>query len=366
MKKFFPFLIFVFILITFPSCGKKGPILPPLPKVVQEFEVFDINQRGKKLLLEWENPTAYTDGSPLPGDSEVEIWLFKIEGEESENQMPNLEVFEKGAKLLASIKEEETPASEDSPEEEAVRFQYTYELTLNDFQARSLVFGLRMKTKRKKVSEFSALRKIAPRILSLPPRAVKAQVFQDRIEVSWTPAEKNIDDSSPARYVGFNVYRAEGDAPPRRLNVKPVKNQKYEDKDFLIGKTYKYFIRASATETSPDMESDDSEIMEVTTEDTFPPAAPSGLISIVAGEFISLTWDENREEDLAGYRVWRKTEGESEFKPLTPEPIRANAFNDTSVETNKRYYYAVTAQDESGNESQLSKSVSEIIKEEFE
>ena len=195
---------------------------------------------------------------------------------------------------------------------------------------------------------------------------MNAKVFQDRIEVGWISAEKNIDDSSPARYVGFNVYRAEGDAPPLRMNVQPVKNRKYDDKEYIVGKTYKYFIRSSATESSPYMESDDSEVLEVTPKDIFPPTAPSGLISIVAGDYVSLTWDENREKDLAGYKVWRKTEGEDEFKPLTPEPIRANAFNDTSVETNKRYHYAVTAQDESGNESRRSESVSEIIKDEFE
>ncbi len=366
MKKFFPFLIFVFILITFPSCGKKGPILPPLPKVVQEFEVFEISQRGRKLLLEWENPAAYTDGSPLPATSEVEIWLFKIEGEGAENKTPKPEEFEKGARLLVSIKQEEFSAFQTRAEEGTVRFLYPYELTQNDFQAGSLVFGLKMKTKRKKGSEFSSLLSVKPRILSFPPRAVKAQVFQGRIEVRWAAAEKNIDDSSPARFIGFNVYRAEGDAPPRRLNARPVKNRKYDDKEYLIGKTYRYFIRASATESSPYMESDDSEVIEVSPEDTFPPAAPSGLISIVAGDFISLTWDENREEDLAGYRVWRKTEGEDEFKLLTPEPIRANAFNDASVEANKRYHYAVTAQDGSGNESRKSKSVSEIMKEGFE
>ncbi len=366
MKKFFPFVIFVFVVVTFPSCGKKGPILPPLPKVVQEFEMFEICQRGGILLLEWENPTAYTDGSPLPANSEVEIWIFKREREPAENKMPKPEEFEKGARLLASIKQDEYSKFQARDEEGTVRFQYPYELTPDDFQARSLVFGLRMKTRKKKVSEFSSMRRIRPRILSLPPRAVKTQVFQDRIEVSWAAAERNIDDSSPARYVGFNVYRAEGDAPPRRLNARPVKDRKYDDKEFLVGQTYRYFIRASATESSPDMESDDSEITEVTPEDTFPPAAPSGLISIVAGEFISLTWDENREEDLAGYRVWRKTEGEDEFMLLTPEPIRTNAFNDASVETNKRYHYTVTALDESGNESRKSESVSEIIKEGFE
>jgi fibronectin type 3 domain-containing protein len=225
-----------------------------------------------------------------------------------------------------------------------------------------MIFSLRVKAKRRKKSEFSPLLTVQPRILSLPPRAVKAAVYQDRIEVSWAPAERNLDQSSPASFKGYNVYRAEGNAPLRRLNSQLVKNNQYSDKDILIGNVYRYIIRASATDSSPFMESDDSELLEVRAEDSFPPAVPSGLVSIVAGDFVSLTWDENRDEDLAGYRVWRRTEGAGEFVLLTPQPIAENAFNDTTIEKNKRYHYAVTAQDSSGNESQKSKSVSEIIK----
>ncbi len=58
-------------------------------------------------------------------------------------------------------------------------------------------------------------------------------------------------------------------------------------------------------------------------------------------------------------------EGKDEFVLLTPQPIAENAFNDTTVEKDKRYHYAVTAQDNSGNESRKSESVSEIIKDGF-
>jgi len=58
-------------------------------------------------------------------------------------------------------------------------------------------------------------------------------------------------------------------------------------------------------------------------------------------------------------------EGEDEFVLLTPQTIAENAFNDATVEKNKRYHYAVTAQDRSGNESRKSRSVSEVIKDGF-
>jgi len=362
MKKIFPFLIFVSLLIPLASCGKKGPILPPLPKVIQEVEVFNISQRGGRLLLEWENPTAFADGSPLPEVSEVEIWLFEVEKEGAGNKKPARDEFEKVATLFVSLKQEEFSGFRFRTEEGSVRLVYPFTLTKKHFQLDSLIFSLRVKAKRRRKSEFSPLLTVRPFLVSLPPREVKAAVFQDRIEVSWMPAERNLDQSSPASFIGYNVYRAEGNAPPRHLNSQLIKDNKYSDKDFLIGNVYRYIIRASATESSPFMESDNSEPLEVRAEDSFPPAVPSGLVSIVAGDFVSLTWDENSDEDLAGYRVWRRMEGKDEFVLLTPQTIAENAFNDTTVEKNKRYHYAVTALDTSGNESRKSESVSEIIK----
>ena len=86
MKKFFPLLFLASLLVLFLSCGKKGPILPPVPKIIQKVEAFEISQRGEKLLLEWENPTAYIDGSPVSEITEVEIWVMEIEKGSAEKE----------------------------------------------------------------------------------------------------------------------------------------------------------------------------------------------------------------------------------------------------------------------------------------
>ena len=138
---------------------------------------------------------------------------------------------------------------------------------------------------------------------------------------------------------------------------------KYKDKKFQFGKMYRYFVRASATTSPPFLESEDSEIVEVLAKDIFPPDPPSGLVSVMTGDFISLSWDANQEKDLAGYRVWRREEQQGSYRLLTPELVRGNSYNDTAVKKNKRYHYVITALDESGNESLKSEIASEIIKE---
>jgi hypothetical protein len=389
MKKFFPILTLACLLVLFLSCGKKGPILPPVPRIIQKVEAFEISQRGKKLLLEWENPTAYIDGSPVSEITEVEIWVMEIEKESTEKKgieaeapgkektgksredkekipekKKNLtpEKFEQNARLIASVVREEFSEHLVNPNSEPRIYRYSYLLTDGDFRLDKLIFSLRVKGRGRRKSEFSRLLSVRPLVISLPPREVKASVFEDRIEIRWTAADKNFDQTSPARFRGFNVYRLEENGQPRRLNEKLIKEGKFSDNDFLLGNVYRYFIRASATESPPFVESEDSDVVEVQVEDMFAPAAPSGLISIAAEGYVSLTWDDNTEEDLAGYRVWRRMEGESEFVLLTPQPIRGNAFGDNKVEKNKRYDYAITALDKAGNESPRSESVSEIIK----
>ncbi len=391
MKKFFPILILASLLVSLFSCGKKGPILPPIPRVIQKVEALEISQRGENLLLEWENPTAYIDGSPVPEITAVEVWIMEIEKESAEKEgtgaeepgkktgksrkdekeIPEkkknltLEEFEKKARLLALVEQNEFSQHLVNPDSGPWRYRYSYLLTKRDFRLERLVFSLRVKGKGRRKSEFSRLLSVKPAVISLPPQEVKASLFQDRIEISWKAADKNFDQTSPARFKGYNIYRSEKKGQPRRLNEKLVKEERFSDSGFLLGKVYRYFVRASDTELPPFMESGDSEVVEIQAEDMFAPAAPSGLISIAAESTISLTWDDNTEADLAGYRVWRRVEGESDFKLLTPQPIRGNAFSDAKVEKNKRYVYAVTALDKAGNESSRSRSISEIIKDEI-
>jgi len=360
MKRFSLIFVLLSILLFFSSCGKKGPLLPPLPKIPKKVEVFDIIQRGDRVLLEWKNPQSYTDGSPLAEIDEVEVWLY-----EGEKESLGKKEFEESARLVTSIRKEEFPFHQIRKGDASSKLQYFYKLTARDFGPRNLIFGLRVKEKKKRKSEFSELFSLKPIILSLPPPKIQAHVFENRIEIKWDPPEKNTDQSSPPHFKGYNIYRAEGEGLPLRLNPELVKERKYEDKDFLFERPYRYFVRASGTESSPYLESDDSQPVEILAQDKFPPTVPTGLVSVAGENLISLSWDRSQERDLAGYRVWRKIEGQEEYVLLTSQPIQENAYNDTRVEKNKRYYYAITAQDKSGNESLKSECVSETLKDKF-
>jgi len=86
--------------------------------------------------------------------------------------------------------------------------------------------------------------------------------------------------------------------------------------------------------------------------DTEPPAAPTGLMSITGDEAVYLFWNENAERDLAGYRVYRNYEPYGYFRLIAE--VAEPYYVDRDVQNGVTYYYAVSAFDVHGNESELS------------
>ena len=93
----------------------------------------------------------------------------------------------------------------------------------------------------------------------------------------------------------------------------------YLDKTFGWQQKYEYRIttlsEVRAEGMNAGVEGDDSKPVEVFTLDIYPPGQPAGLQAVFSSvgqkPFIDLTWAPNVEGDLAGYNVFRWTEGES-------------------------------------------------------
>ncbi|MEA2006443.1 MAG: hypothetical protein U9O50_09345 [Acidobacteriota bacterium] len=357
-------------LLLLSFCGKKGPILPPVVKIPKPVKDYNAIQRGNKIVLEWSLPNAYTDGSPMTEIEEVEIWLWKKKSEESRNENPakkeariSIEEFQKKAKLLVLIKKEDMPHYRIQEEKDINRYRYIYELSGENVLSEILTFSFKVKDGRKRLSAFSELLVIHPKILPPPPINPRSVLFEEHIKITWEEPEKSTDESTIPIVKGYNIYRSEGRGRMSRINTKVIEETAFLDKNFEFGVTYCYMIRATVSDSAPFYESDDSKIVEIFTKDVFPPDAPVGLIAIAGEDYISLSWDVNSEKDLAGYRIWRKKEEEQKYLLLTPDPVEKNVYNDTTVEKNIRYYYAISALDACGNESNKSKEAIEIIKE---
>ena len=87
--------------------------------------------------------------------------------------------------------------------------------------------------------------------------------------------------------------------------------------------------------------------------DLVPPLEPTGLVASAGDGQISLDWNDNLEPDLAGYNVFRSTDGVS-FAQVNGGLVVPSAFTDTGLTNGTTYFYYTTAVDLVGNESAAS------------
>ncbi len=91
--------------------------------------------------------------------------------------------------------------------------------------------------------------------------------------------------------------------------------------------------------------------------DPTPPSAPTGLTANLDGIYVALDWDDNTEDDLKGYNVYRSVISGSGYTKLNSSPVLDSEYTD-STPPGGETYYVVTAVDTSLNESDDSNEVS--------
>lgn len=99
-------------------------------------------------------------------------------------------------------------------------------------------------------------------------------------------------------------------------------------------------------------------IGEVSTPDTTAPDVPVGLSATASDGQVALSWSDNTEGDLAGYKLYRSTTSGSGYSAVNTATLTSSSYTDTGVSNGTTYYYVVSAIDQTGNESAYSAEVS--------
>jgi hypothetical protein len=220
------------------------------------------------------------------------------------------------------------------------------------------------------------------------PSAPKATYSESAISLRWSPPlvaahpeGSASGDVVPARILGveeptwaFNVYEVTpgkdetGKQSDRgasltetRLTGTPVAVAEYDDNRVVWGVERCYVVRTVKTIGGLSVESDASPPTCVTPVDTFPLAAPQGLMAVAAEGSISLIWQPNGEKDLAGYIVSRGIAPAARLEPMMSAPVPETTFRDL-VQPGVHFVYAVQAVDKAGNMSPMSNRVEETAR----
>ena len=89
--------------------------------------------------------------------------------------------------------------------------------------------------------------------------------------------------------------------------------------------------------------------------DNDPPATPTGLRTATGDNFIELFWHDSRDPDVEGYRVYVSHTYGGRYEYIAT--VHSAYYMDEGARNGVLYYYAVSAFDRNGNESDLSSDV---------
>jgi hypothetical protein len=392
--------------VCVPACGKKGPPRPPLVRLPARPEPFAARRLGPVVYLQFQVPTANTDGTTPTDIGRVEVYGLT-------GQPPGNQDFFKYGTLVASVPvrrpAEEAPAPKTpgkksgrpetwpaAPARPPASMQNGFDQgdtilvtePLGKTELAEVVIPVKgpvagpppqkpsMPTRSyvavgvNRKGQKGAVTGRRSVILTPPPAApsdLTATYTETALTLTWTPA---------ADTGAFNVYEVPAPPPaadgvkfptlpaaagqmPMPVNAAPLPGPPFVDPRVAFGKPRCYVVRAVSLFGAQSIEGDASPAQCVTPADTFRPAAPASLNAIGSVGAISLIWEAGKEPDLAGYLVMRATLPGSDFVQLTPAPIAETTFNDTTVSRGVRYAYVVLAVDASGNRSARSNRVEE-------
>ena len=345
--------IFSALLITL-SCGKRKPPLPPVERVAQRIEISG-KQFGNKVLITWTMPARNASDNNVLNINRADLYRL-IETEDAPLTLSE-EEFANKSTLIATI-----PITDADFGKKIL--SYTDELKFSGQPVR-LRYAIRFVNSSGQKAAFSNFLIVEPVAkIADSPKSLTSETTEQAIILKWTAPQINVDSSTPANILGYNIYRFT-DKPENSkiLNQSPITETEFSDKSFEFEKAYFYFVRTvSLGKEGQPVESLESNTVSILPKDTFAPSSPTAITIAAAPNVLSIFFAVNLEKDIAGYRIYRSTDAnlpKADWSLLTAELLQTNTFQDKSVESGKTYFYYLVAVDKAGNVSQPSEIVSE-------
>jgi len=349
------YLPFSILLLT-AGCGAPGEPVPPSPPVPVAVRDLTVHQAGDGVQLSFTLPANSISGEKLPAPPAVEILRGTVKSDGLADSKSFRVVYTIPGALVDSYRADSRVRFTDpiSPEE----------TKSHPGGAAAYIVRTRASPKRASADSNAVTLRLFP--VPAPITVVEARVTESAVELTWPmPARTAAGEPMPA-ITGYRIYRSEihpPASPPQDIpeshaaQLDSSQTNSYRDTSIVFDHTYIYVVRSVIQVEGNELESSDSQPLTVTPRDTFPPAAPQGLVAaLLPGSapgtvLVDLSWSINLETDLAGYRVYRSEQEGTKGQLLTPDLLPTPAVRDTSVGPGHRYWYTVTAVDRAGNES---------------
>jgi hypothetical protein len=304
------------------GCGKKMPPTPPDSLVPGQVRNFSVQQEGQALLLQWLLPRVNVDNQPLTDIAGFQI-LRSREGLYSTAGCPP-ELFPLAKIDLAYPRVGKVQGEQVSYRDENLEPGYRYYYQIMGYDRGD----------------------------HLGPATLTAEAGDRQVNLAWAPVTLLANGQPAPGAITYNVYRAANGGGFAVVNKSPVSEAKFQDIALTNEVTYRYLVRALRRVGNGSLESADSQVQTTKPQDLTPPAPVLNLVAVPTAQGIELRWEPGREPDLAGYRVYRRSLAEPQFRLLTPRLDNQPYYVDRETTKGVTYYYYVTTVDNSPRANQ--------------
>jgi hypothetical protein len=296
--------------LSLAGCASIAPPYPPSLNLAPRVADLSAVQRGGRIYIQFTMPALTTEGLPIKGTPEADLRI--------------------GPSALKFDMKSWLETAKQLPPQEG---KTLYTTPATPYVGKDVVVALRLKNRGGRDAGWSNFVALSITEPVARPENIKVQATAQGVEISWT-------GSAPQ----YRIYRKTdtGDFAP----LGETKQSPYLDSTAEYQKHYTYFVMGFRAAS----ESELSDEKIITPIDIFPPTVPAGLTAILGTKSIELNWTRDTEPDLAGYRVYRDG-------ALLAGAVLSTSYSDRTVTPGVHYHYAVSAYDQTGNESERSAPV---------
>ncbi|MGA1864302.1 MAG: invasin domain 3-containing protein [bacterium] len=187
----------------------------------------------------------------------------------------------------------------------------------------------------------------------LPPSRFKVKPGDGEVHLFWDPYEKS-------ELRGYFVYRRSSNSIANtfeRITEIPIQDTHYIDNDLVNGIAYFYKVSCVGLDGIEGLHSQEEGATPLSVIPEEPSSVRAQFIQESSGaNKIFLAWKEVEEDNIIGYKIYRRLLNETEFTLLTTgDLLRETQYIDNSIQPDKGYLYSVVAVNGNGMESQYPK-----------
>ena len=216
--------------------------------------------------------------------------------------------------------------------------KYSYKVTISD--------PIGNESKPSNIAEILLEDKTPPAIVN----NVRSEAYRNGMRISW-----NMSTELDAN--GYYIYRARSlQGTFKKINKKiiHVDTPYYTDSTIVQKKQFFYAIRAVDKAGNIGKQSNPSSSYLA---DNFPPDTPTNLTYKIVNNKVELSWSKAKAKDLVGYNVYKSERSTGMKSRLTLTLLKRNKYIDKGEKEKgfgygAKFYYSITAQDSSQNESE--------------